>query len=111
MVRSLDATVFSFPDFGSAHWFGGPEELVQRFPISKTATRQRIPYLPGDMLQVSLDQPGHANCFDSFRIQNFTLEGWLSLSGSTHLEELFGLVSSLSHSSGFTIEYISSPKR
>ena len=45
----------SLPDFGPAHWFGGPEELVQRFPISKTATRQRIPYLPGDMLQVKPD--------------------------------------------------------
>ena len=44
-------------DFGSARWFGGPEELVQRFPMSKTATRQRIPYLPGDMLQVTYDRP------------------------------------------------------
>ena len=44
---------FFSPDFGSAHWFGGPEELVQRFPLSKTAQRQRVPYLPGDMLQVA----------------------------------------------------------
>ena len=54
----LDGSVeLSVSDFGSAHWFGGPEELVQRFPISKTATRQRIPYLPGDMLQVTYDRP------------------------------------------------------
>ena len=99
-IGRCNCLFISVLDFGSAHWFGGPEQLVQRFPISKATTRQRIPYLPGDMLQVRYDQPGHANCFDFYRTQNFTLEGWRSLSGSTHSEELFGLVSSLSHRSG-----------
>ena len=40
------------PDLGSALWFGGPEELVQRFPLSLNSSRARVPYLPGDMLQV-----------------------------------------------------------
>ena len=35
----------------SDHWFGGPEEYYQRFPINKKAKRNSVPYLPGDMLQ------------------------------------------------------------
>ena len=55
LVRAAEhfEKLFFSPDFGSAHWFGGPEELLQRFPLSKTAQRQRVPYLPGDMLQVA----------------------------------------------------------
>ena len=66
----------SLPDFGPAHWFGGPEELVQRFPISKTATRQRIPYLPGDMLQVKPDRPfGEKAIISIFQDPEFFLGG------------------------------------
>jgi alpha-glucosidase len=36
---------------GPALWYGGPEEMVQRFPLDPAARRARVPYLPGDMLQ------------------------------------------------------------
>jgi hypothetical protein len=28
--------------------------MVQRFPINSSSSRPRVPYLPGDMIQVSL---------------------------------------------------------
>ena len=40
-------------DIGDSYWFGGPEELVQHFPMRKENSRERVPYLPGDMLQDS----------------------------------------------------------
>ena len=32
-------------------WYGGPEELVQHFPLKRENMRRRTAYLPGDMLQ------------------------------------------------------------
>ena len=34
-------------------WFAGPEEYEQHFPISHDSERRSVPYVPGDMLQVS----------------------------------------------------------
>lgn len=38
-------------DIGDGHWYGGPEELVQHFPMRRENRRDRVPYLPGDMIQ------------------------------------------------------------
>ena len=38
-------------DIGDGYWYGGPEELNQHFPMSPQNSRERVPYLPGDMLQ------------------------------------------------------------
>lgn len=35
-------------------WFGGPEEYYQHFPMNNSFTREKVPYLPGDMLQDSV---------------------------------------------------------
>lgn len=35
------------------YWFVGPEEYEQHFPIKADNQRRPVPYLPGDMLQVS----------------------------------------------------------
>ena len=40
------------PDIRDGHWYGGPEELVQHFPMRPDNQRRRTAYLPGDMLQV-----------------------------------------------------------
>ena len=40
-------------DIGLSSWYGGPEELVQHFPMRRENSRERVPYLPGDMLQDS----------------------------------------------------------
>ena len=37
-------------DIGSAHWYGGPEERVQHFPLRRENMRWRVAYLPGDMI-------------------------------------------------------------
>jgi hypothetical protein len=34
-------------------WFVGPEEYVQHFPLDLQNERKMVPFLPGDMLQVS----------------------------------------------------------
>ena len=44
--------IFLCPDIGDGHWYGGPEELVQHFPMRPDNQRRRTAYLPGDMLQV-----------------------------------------------------------
>ena len=33
------------------HWYGGPEEDFQHFPLNDSNNRDSVPYLPGDMLQ------------------------------------------------------------
>lgn len=38
-------------EIGNAHWYVGPEEFYQHFPLDRSATRQSVAYLPGDMLQ------------------------------------------------------------
>ena len=38
-------------DIGDGYWYGGPEELVQHFPLRRENMRKRTAYLPGDMLQ------------------------------------------------------------
>ena len=40
-------------EIGLSSWYGGPEELVQHFPMRRENSRERVPYLPGDMLQDS----------------------------------------------------------
>ena len=38
-------------DIGDEYWYGGPEELLQHFPLRKENPRHSVPYLPGDMIQ------------------------------------------------------------
>ena len=37
---------------GGVKWYGGAEELKQHFPLNPDESRKRVPFLPGDMLQV-----------------------------------------------------------
>ena len=37
-------------DIGEAHWYGGPEERVQHFPLRRENSRARVAFLPGDMI-------------------------------------------------------------
>ena len=48
-VRGL-AVVEDCLDIGEAHWYGGPEERVQHFPLRRDNSRGRVAYLPGDMI-------------------------------------------------------------
>ena len=43
--------IMNSADIGESHWYGGPEELVQHFPMRRENSRSRVAYLPGDMLQ------------------------------------------------------------
>jgi hypothetical protein len=45
--------LFLLKGIESAYWYGGPEELIQHFPMRPDNPRASVPYLPGDMLQVS----------------------------------------------------------
>ena len=48
-VKGL-AVVEDCIDIGEAHWYGGPEERVQHFPMKRENTRDRVAFLPGDMI-------------------------------------------------------------
>ena len=43
--------LYSVSDISHSYWYGGPEELVQHFPMRVDNARRRVAYLPGDMLQ------------------------------------------------------------
>jgi len=43
---------------GGVKWYGGAEELKQHFPLNPDETRKRVPFLPGDMLQNSVEYFG-----------------------------------------------------
>ncbi len=51
---SLDKAHTLSSDIGDGHWYGGPEELVQHFPMRPDNQRRRTAYLPGDFIQVRL---------------------------------------------------------
>ena len=47
VTRGLNSVRDCFEFGGKTRWFVGPEENEQHFPLSKTAVRNSIPYLPG----------------------------------------------------------------
>ena len=76
---------FLCPDIGSDHWYGGPEELVQHFPMRPDNQRRRTAYLPGDMLQVRESSWTTWTFLKRdliFRTGRNTLVAWLSQCGS-----------------------------
>ena len=52
-ISSLVSATDCF-ELGSGYWFGGAEEKFQRFPMDNSDNKKgMVPFLPGDMLQVS----------------------------------------------------------
>ena len=39
--------IYVVADIGDSLWYGGPEELIQHFPLRKENNRSTVPYVPG----------------------------------------------------------------
>ena len=79
-IFSQDSKMFSVSDIGDGHWYGGPEELVQHFPMRPDNQRRRTAFLPGDFIQVSLFRPKILTK-KNFRMEK-SLGAWRSQCGS-----------------------------